>query len=133
MSLIIPANSLAGGGYAVDNSLRFNTASSDYLSKTFGSNGSLTTWTLSFWVKRSSLSVSQATFGSEVDGDNSDLMYFQSSDKFDWWEYSTGYNARKVTNQLFRDISAWYNIVCVWIPQMQLAQTDKEFMLMEKE
>jgi hypothetical protein len=114
MSLIIPANSLAGGGYAVDNSLRFNTASSDYLSKTFGSNGSLTTWTLSFWVKRSSLSVSQATFGSEVDGDNSDLMYFQSSDKFDWWEYSTGYNARKVTNQLFRDISAWYNIVCVW-------------------
>jgi hypothetical protein len=24
MSLIIPANSLAGGGYAVDNSLRFN-------------------------------------------------------------------------------------------------------------
>jgi hypothetical protein len=36
MSLIIPANSLAGGGYAVDNSLRFNTASSDYLNKTFG-------------------------------------------------------------------------------------------------
>jgi hypothetical protein len=31
MSLIIPANSLAGGGYAVDNSLRFNSASSDYL------------------------------------------------------------------------------------------------------
>jgi hypothetical protein len=41
-------------------------------------------------------------------------MYFQSSDKFDWWEYTTGYNARKVTNQLFRDISAWYHIVCVW-------------------
>jgi hypothetical protein len=35
MSLIIPANSLAGGGYAVDNSLRFNTASSDYLNRIF--------------------------------------------------------------------------------------------------
>jgi hypothetical protein len=31
MSLIIPANSLAGGGYQVDNSLRFNSGSSDYL------------------------------------------------------------------------------------------------------
>jgi hypothetical protein len=113
MPLILGANSVSGG-YEVDNSLRFNTASSDYLSKTFGSNGSLTTWTLSFWVKRSSLSVSQSTFSSEVDGDNTDLMYFQSSDKFDWWEYTTGYNARKVTNQLFRDVSAWYHIVCVW-------------------
>jgi hypothetical protein len=34
MSLIIPANSLAGGGYAVDNSLRFNSGSSDYLNRT---------------------------------------------------------------------------------------------------
>jgi hypothetical protein len=114
MPLILGANSLTGGGYEIDNSLRFNSGSSDYLSKTFGSNGSLTTWTLSFWVKRSKLSVSQATFSSDVDSDNTDLMYFQSSDKFDWWEYTTGYNARKVTNQLFRDISAYYHIVCVW-------------------
>jgi hypothetical protein len=35
MSLIIlGANSLAGGGYAVDNSLRFNPSSSDYLNRT---------------------------------------------------------------------------------------------------
>jgi len=113
MSLILPANSLTGG-YEIDNSLRFNSGSSDYLSKTFGSNGSLTTWTLSFWVKRSSLSVSQATFSSDVDGNNTDLMYFQSSDKFDWWEYTSGYNARKVTTQVFRDVSAHYHIVCVW-------------------
>jgi hypothetical protein len=48
MSLIIPANSLAGGGYAVDNSLRFNSGSSDYLNKSFGSAGDRTTWTLSY-------------------------------------------------------------------------------------
>ena len=34
MSLIIPANTLASGGYEVDNSLRFNSASSDYLTRT---------------------------------------------------------------------------------------------------
>jgi hypothetical protein len=54
MSLIIPANSLAGGGYAVDNSLRFNSGSSDYLNnRTSGtSTGNRKTWTFSFWVKR---------------------------------------------------------------------------------
>jgi hypothetical protein len=33
MPLILGANSLAGGGYEVDNSLRFNSGSSDYLQK----------------------------------------------------------------------------------------------------
>ena len=35
MPLILGANSLAGGGYEIDNSLRFNDGSSDYLNKTF--------------------------------------------------------------------------------------------------
>jgi hypothetical protein len=34
MPLILGANSLTGGGYEVDNSLRFNDGSSDYLSRT---------------------------------------------------------------------------------------------------
>jgi hypothetical protein len=38
MPLILGANSLSGGGYEVDNSLRFNDGSSDYLTRTFGSN-----------------------------------------------------------------------------------------------
>jgi hypothetical protein len=33
MPLILGANSLAGGGYEIDNSLRFNSGSSDYLNK----------------------------------------------------------------------------------------------------
>jgi hypothetical protein len=36
MPLIIPSNSISAGGYEVDNSLRFNSGSSDYLNKTFG-------------------------------------------------------------------------------------------------
>lgn len=88
---------------------------STYLTKTFGSSGSLTTWTLSYWIKRSKLSSSQGTFSTEVDANNSDLMYFQSSDKFDWFKYTDpSYNARKATNAVFRDTSAWYHIVCVW-------------------
>jgi len=51
MPLIIPDNSLTGG-YEVDNSLRFNSASSDYLSRTtWGTPTDAKKFTLSFWVK----------------------------------------------------------------------------------
>ena len=52
MSLIIPANSAAAsGGYQVDNSLRFNSAGPDDLSKTFGTATDTKKWTCSFWWK----------------------------------------------------------------------------------
>ena len=34
MSIIIPANTLAAGGFDVDNSLRFNRGSADHLTRT---------------------------------------------------------------------------------------------------
>jgi hypothetical protein len=39
MPLILGANTLSAGGYEVDNSLRFNSGSSDYLTKTFSTSG----------------------------------------------------------------------------------------------
>jgi hypothetical protein len=114
MSLIIPANSLAGGGYAVDNSLRFNSGSSDYLNKSFGSAGDRTTWTLSFWTKRSSLSNTNQIFAKYTDGSNQDNFYFNTSNQFFWQVYNTGQTGRLITNSVYRDISAWYHVVCVW-------------------
>jgi hypothetical protein len=54
MSLIIPANSAsAAGGYAVDNSLRFNSGSSDYLNRTQISGTAIEKLLLFHaWVKR---------------------------------------------------------------------------------
>ena len=52
MSLIIPANSLAGGGYEVDNSLRFNHGSSDELARTMGTATDGKKCTISFWIKK---------------------------------------------------------------------------------
>jgi hypothetical protein len=51
MPLILGANSLAGGGYEIDNSLRFNRGSSDYLNRTPASTTNQTTWTYSTWIK----------------------------------------------------------------------------------
>ena len=49
MPLILPSNSISAVGYEVDNSLRFNDDSSDYLNKTFSSAGNRKTFTYSCW------------------------------------------------------------------------------------
>ena len=108
MSLIIPANSLAGGGYAVDNSLRFNRASSDYLNKTLGTPTNNKIWTLSFWIKRSGLGVTQGIFSS---GSTTGYMYFPAGDQLQIEQYTGAPQYSIMTNRVFRDTSAWYHIV----------------------
>ena len=111
MSLIIPANTLASGGFAVDNSLRFNDGSSDNLSKTFGTNnGEVYKWTYSFWVKRSSLGEKVIT-ASRESGTNNGIIRFTSGDALEVYDYRSGMILQKITSRLFRDFSAWYNIV----------------------
>jgi len=112
--LIVGGNQSAAGGYNVDNSLRFNEASNDYLNTTFGTSTSTQKCTYSIWVKRSKLQ----DFGGQyllVYNNVGDAIYFNgagtgvgSNDQF--VVYSGG-NIQLYTNRLFRDISAWYHIV----------------------
>ena len=51
VSFILPGNS-ATGDYDVDNSLRFDSASSDRLNRTLGTPTNNYKWTYSFWTKR---------------------------------------------------------------------------------
>ena len=111
MSLILPANSLAVGGYEIANSLRFNDGSSDYLNKTF-SSGNRKTWTFSAWLKRSDLITSRifCTIASGVD----DYIKFDTSHRIEWgFDHEDLSNRGKlITNRVFRDVSAWYHIIC---------------------
>ena len=106
--------SALAGGYDVANSLRFNSGSSDYLSKTYGSAGNRKTMTFSFWIKRSNLSTNQypmsivdASSGYQAD------MRFATTDVFRMYATDTAGTPRLhlLTNRVFRDVSAWYNIV----------------------
>jgi hypothetical protein len=115
MSLIIPANSLAGGGYQVDNSLRFNSGSSDYLVLADGTPTDALKWTYSTWVKRSTLGGSGAILGGYEDGNNWTDFYFTGGNELELTAYissSTGITVN--TNARFRDVSAWYHIVLVY-------------------
>jgi len=109
MSLILPANSLTGG-YEIDNSLRFNSGSSDYLSRTYGTPTNNLKYTKSFWVKRSGLTdIAKGFIFSNSTNSNTDYFYFDASDKI-----VLGNNITPATTAVYRDVSAWYHCVMVF-------------------
>ena len=107
MSLIIPANTLASGGFAVDNSCRFNSGSSDDLriSDYSGAGTSRRIRTYSMWIKRSKLAYS-VIFGSA----GKDHWVFTADHKIQI-NIGSGTDSRRITDMVFRDVSAWYHIV----------------------
>ena len=113
MPLIIPANSITGG-YTVDNSLRFNSGSSDTLDRNPSGAGNRKTFTISLWVKRAKLGSRQSIFNN-TDSGGQDGVYFDfySDDTLAILDYGTGsyLTPRFETTQVFRDVSAWYHIV----------------------
>jgi len=109
MSLIIPANTLASGGYAVDNSCRFNYGSNDYLTRTPSSASNRKTWTYSFWTKKVSNARNPNFLAAGNDG--TEILISQNTGDLQFYQYSGGFNAKFTTSQYFRDVSAWYHIV----------------------
>ena len=117
--LIVGGNQSAAGGYNVDNSLRFDDGSSDYLNRTPGSSGNRKTWTFSTWVKRGNISIGNPMnlFGGE-DGAStySDIMIGTPSGADDtfWFKQETGVIAELRSTMKLRDPSAWYHLVFVY-------------------
>jgi len=117
MSIIIPANTLAAGGFEVANSLRFDDGSNDFLSKTVSSGGNQKTWTFSAWIKKTQLSGSggyQTIFSADKATANSVRIKFDADandNKFEVYYYTGSMQLKLTTNRLFRDVSAWYHIV----------------------
>jgi len=102
--------------YQIDGSLRFNDNDSAYLNRTFAPAGNRQTWTWSVWVKRGNLGTTQHLFqsfgagGFGIQG----FIRFSTADTLDFWfDYNGGSPWRLITNQVFRDTSAWYHIVVV--------------------
>ena len=110
--IILGTNSVKDTGYDVANSLRFNSGSSDYLTRTFGTPTSSQKWTLSFWVKRCKLSSTEFLFNTDG-GNEEDRLQLQSANTLQWFEQNSsgGTVAELTTTQVFRDTSAWYHIV----------------------
>jgi hypothetical protein len=104
----------------ISRSLRFNSADSAYLNWTPTFVGNRRTWTLSFWLKRTTLGTAVtetilATNDDNLASGNFDNIRLTTTggitDKLEFYSYSTGYSIRLITTQVFRDPSAWYHFV----------------------
>ena len=100
---------VALSGYQVANSCRFDTNAG--MNKT-AANGTRTKATFSAWVKRSILGDESLLFNSRIDASNHFLIRFTGGDALELVNRISGSNISfYTTNQLFRDVSAWYHVV----------------------
>ena len=104
-------SSALAGEYEVANSVRLNKSDTPYLNRTNGTATNNDKYTLSLWTKRGLVS---SAFEFLIEGwtGNADttcgILRFRSNDKLDFMGYNTVY---RITTRVFRDISAWYNII----------------------
>ena len=106
----------AVAGYSIDNSLRFNDNDSSNLNITPSGAGNRDTFTTSFWVKRGNLGTAQRLWsaGTSIGTNNNNVssLLFESNDTLKFFgEVGGSASFTLQTNQLFRDVSAWYHIV----------------------
>ena len=116
MSLIIPANTLASGGYQVANSCRFD-GTSAYLSRTQGTPTDVDKYTISVWFKRSALfnGAYQNIIGTDHQSVREAIRFNDDADSLTW-DFKNASNTKSniTPNQLFRDVAAWYHLVCIF-------------------
>ena len=130
MSPFVGSNILAGAsgqggaaGYRIERSLRFNDDDDANLSFTPSTSSSMTTYTWSFWFKRSTIGNSYNMLYS-TNGEYGIYFYFRY-DQIDIGDYyGNSYQWRLQTVRLFRDISAWYHIV-VAVDTTQATASDR--------
>ena len=119
MPLILGTNSIKDTGFNVSNSLRFNTGSSDSLTRTDSSGSSRRIFTYSVWVKRTNLSKTNADMilNNAADESNQFKIELEGSSSGDDHDIrirqlsSGSENISIKTSSSFRDVSAWYHIV----------------------
>ena len=100
-------------GYDVENSLRFNASDSPQLSKDMSGYGNATNtkkFTTSFWLKLGN--VPQTSYGGIIDvgGDHTISLF---SDNTLYFFENGGSDLYWRPTRLFRDSSAWYNIIII--------------------
>ena len=104
-------------GYSLDQSLRFEDGSAPELTRTPDSAGNQRTWTWSSWIKRGNISdnaSSQYDYNNIFAQDNTYIAF--SGDNLDAIRIFSNDGSTRlqlITNQVFRDHSAWYHIMWV--------------------
>ena len=114
MPLILGTNSIKDTGYDVANSLRFDSPSSDNLTRS-QSSGNRRTFTFSAWLKVVDPAISSAQIIMEnyADSGNYFIFYINNNpNEFSFFDYSSSATQLQFNaSQEIRDPSAWYHVV----------------------
>ena len=109
---IVTGSSGQGGGGVVEQSLKFNNDDSPRLSlDPIGSPTDAKKVTISFWLKRGNLGSTQYIFTGEQSNIYYDLLWFDTSDKFNVTGQENAVSEGYITTAVFRDTSAFYHFV----------------------
>ena len=98
----------AGVGYQISRSVRLRSSASAYFNRTFGA-GNQQRWTKSFWMKRGTIGAQQNFFQAGTSG-TVGVIYIPTANTFNINLTTSGADTL-ITNQVFRDTSAWYHVV----------------------
>ena len=85
-----------------------------YLTRAVSSTGNQKIWTWSAWIKRGTIPTSgnqQFLFSANNTSNYTSMFFDNSTNRFNWYNYSGGYTDRLETNAVFRDPAAWYHFV----------------------
>lgn len=96
----------AKAGFQIQRSLRFRGSAAAYLNRTFAA-GNQSTWTMSFWLKRSTLGLQNVM---QAGGAGGSVIYIGNDDALHL-SLTIGSGETRVTSALFRDPTSWYHIV----------------------
>jgi hypothetical protein len=111
MSLLPVGIGSEEGGYRIERSLRFNSADSANLTRTFSSAGNRKTWTWSGWVKLGLISNDRCLFSAQASATAINLGSYISPYTLVVDGTYDGTRHLRHTSAIFRDPSAWYHIV----------------------
>ena len=133
MAIILPANTLSAGGFEVANSCKFDRGSSGYMDKSSGTSSNNDIYTISFWMKRAGLEISDnILFSIYKDGNNRAKIGIGPADSgsardhklelYDW--YGGSQNLNQVVDVHLMDPAAWYHI-CIRVDTTQSTANDR--------
>lgn len=113
--LILPGNQ--SSQYQIARSLRFNSADSAYLSRTFSTPTNAKIWSCSFWVKRAALGSGEHTIIAKNGSAYSRVSFSNSGaglgdDVFSYYDGDGG--KAYITTAVYRDPTAWYHFVVAY-------------------
>ena len=119
MPLILSGNvasATASTTHDVANSCRFNDGDSAYMHKTCSSAFDTDRWTISIWFKRGNLGLDTRLISCDNDdGSNDDYIRFDTADQMEFMIYEgSSIVGLLKPNMVFRDVGAFYHLVCVW-------------------